>query len=101
MAGVVALGLGIAGATASTVSTINANNQAQQTQAQETQLLNEATQQQQQQAEQSTLISQRNSQEALLNPVNPKFSGSNTILTGPLGIPPAANSAKPAALLGT
>ena len=101
MAGIVALGVGVASAVGSAINTGNANAQAQQVQQQETQLLNEAQQQQEQQKEQATLINQRTGQENALNPNTNKFTADNTIKTSPLGLPPAANSAKPAQLLGT
>lgn len=101
MAGIVALGVGVVSAGTSVVNTINANDQAAQTQQQETQLLNEAQQQQEQQKEQATLINQRTGQENALNPNPNKFTADNTIKTSPLGTAPAANSAKPAQLLGT
>ena len=104
MAGTVALGIGLvsAGISAgvSVVKTIDANNLASQTQQQQQQLLNEAQQQSQQQQDQSNLISQRTASEASLSGAAPKFNGSNTILTGPLGIPSGSSNA-PKNLLGT
>jgi len=101
MAGVVSLGLGLVSLVTSTVQTADANGQAKQTQEKETQLLNEAQQQANQQTEQKQLIQHRNAQEEALNPVAPKFSGSNTIITGPLGIPASPQSNAPKALLGS
>ena len=101
MAGIVALGIGVFSAASSAVSTIDANNQASKTQQEEQQLLNEAKQAGENQKEQGKLISQRTAQEQQLNPVAGKWSGSGTILTGPLGVPSASKASGPTQLLGT
>ena len=57
-----------------------ANDQAQQTQVEETQLLNEAHQQHQQQQAEPGLIDTRTAQEEQLHPINAPWTGSDTIL---------------------
>lgn len=97
---IASLAIGAVGTIFSGIQTLNANSQASQTKAEDTQLLNEAQQAQQQQSADTGLIATRQAQESALNPVNSKFSGNGTILTGPLGIPAPAQ-ASPSALLGT
>jgi hypothetical protein len=104
MAGITALAVGVISAGISAVNTINANDQAGKTAQEETQLLNEANQQQAQEQESLSLISQRTAQESEITPLNPKFTGSGTIGTGPLGIIPplpASTGGKNLQLLGT
>ena|ERR1700722_12901460 len=100
MAAVVALGIGAVSATISAVNSIKAGDAASQTQQQEQQLLNEGQAQANQEQAQSGLIAERTGQENSLNQASSKWTADSTALTGPLGIPAAAN-AQPKALLGT
>lgn len=71
---------GMAGGIGALLNLGSANKQAQQTQQEETQLLNEAHQQHAQQEAEPGLIAQRTAQEQELNPINSKWTGTDTIL---------------------
>jgi hypothetical protein len=71
---------GIAGGIGALFNLGTADKAAQQTQQEETQLLNEAHQQQVQQAAEPGLVAQRTSQEQALHPTNAPWTGSDTIL---------------------
>lgn len=70
---------GLAGGIGALLGLNNANQQASQTTAQETQLLNEAQQQQEQQTEDVTLVAQRTAQEQQLQGPTDKWTADSTL----------------------
>lgn len=94
--------MGLAGGAGALMNLGNANAMAKSTQAEETQLLNEATQAHNQEEAEPALIAQRNSQESEISGPTEKWTASDTILTDPLQTPQPTetNTAQPAQQVG-